>query len=161
MPSPADPAVQAVFRRSMVVELATLSPRCRPFVTPLWFVTSGGAFYLTTGPETWAGKNIERHPEVTLLFYGDPTGRDGRVLRIRGTATCHRGLPSWRVLARIAVKYYVGPRALRVELRNARRWHLRRLYYAQVKGGFGYLRVIPGAAEFLSRPLAAGHGAEG
>jgi hypothetical protein len=146
IPSLADPAVEAVLRRAMVVELATLSPRRRPFVTPLWFVTSGGAFYLTTGPETWAGRNIAQHPDVTLLFHDD------RVLRVRGAATCHHGLPSWPVLARIAAKYYVGPRALWVELPNARRWWLRRRYYAQVKGGFGYLRVVPRAAEFLPRP---------
>lgn len=152
MLSPADPAVRAVLRRSMVAEVATLSAKGRPFVTPLWFVTTGDALYLTTGPETWAGNNVRQRPAVTLLFYGDRAGRCDRVLRVRGTATCHRGLPSWRVLARAAAKYYVAPRALPVELQNARRWRLRRLLYGQVKGGFGYLRVVPSAAEFLPRP---------
>lgn len=152
MVSPADPAVRAVLRRAMVVEVATLSPKGRPFVTPLWFVAAGGTLYLTIGPETWAGRNVVRHPEVTLLFHGEADGRPGRVLRVRGTATCYRGLPSWRVLLRIAAKYYVSARGLPLELWNARRWRLRRRYYGQAKGGFGHLRVVPSAAEFLPRP---------
>ena len=92
------------------------------------------------------------HPEVVLMFSGERAGRSDRVLRLRGAAACHRGLPPWRVLVRIAAKYYVSPGALRVELRNARRWRLRRLYYGQVKGGFGYVRIVPTAAELLARP---------
>jgi hypothetical protein len=152
MPSPADPAVRAVLRRSMVVEVATLSPKRRPFVTPLWFVVDRGTLYLTTGPETRAGRNVVGHPEVTLLFHGEPGARGAHVLRLRGRATCHRALPGWRVLLRVAAKYYVAPRALPVELRNVRRWRLRRLLYGQLKGGFGYLRVVPGTAELLPRP---------
>ena len=148
MPVLTDRAVRAVLRCSMVAEVATLSAKSRPFVTPLWFVTSGDALYITTGPGTWVGRNVMEHPEVTLLFYGDRGGRSERIVRVRGTATCHRGLPSWRVLLRIAVKYYVSLR----ELQNARRWGLRRRYYSQVKGGFGYLRVVPRAAEILPWP---------
>jgi hypothetical protein len=135
----------------MVVEVATVSPKGRPFLTPLWFVVEGDVLYITTGPETRAGRNVAAHPDVTLLFH-DAGESAGRVLRLRGRATCHRGLPGWGVLARVAVKYYVGPRALPVELRNARRWYLRRRYYGRVKGGFGHLRVVPGVAEFLPAP---------
>jgi hypothetical protein len=39
-----------------------------------------------------------------------------------------------------------------VELANIRRWRLRRLYYAQTKGGPAHIRIAPTAAEFLSRP---------
>jgi hypothetical protein len=152
MPSPADAAVQTFLRRSMIAQVATLSAKRRPFVTPLWFVAHRGVLYITTGPGTWAGKNVMQHPEVALLFSGERAGRPNQVLRLRGTATCHRGLPSWRVLLRIAAKYYVSFRALPVELRNARKWRLRRLYYGQVKGGFGYIRVVPNAVEFLTRP---------
>jgi len=73
-------------------------------------------------------------------------GRPDQVLRLRGTATCHRGLLPWAVLLRIATKYYLPPRALLVELR-----HLRKLYYGQVQDGFGYIRVVPTACEFLTR----------
>ena len=152
MLSPSGPAVQAFLGRSMVVQVATLSPKGHPFVTPLWFVVDGGEVFITTGPETWAARNLAHHPEVALLFSGEHGGRSDRVLRLHGRATRHRGLPSWRVLWRIAAKYYVSHRALAVELRNAHRWYLRWRYYSQVKGGFGYVRVVPTAGEFLPRP---------
>ena len=149
---PGDPEVQRFLRQSIVVQLATLSPKGRPFVTPLWFVAHGGALYITTGPQSRAGRNIAHHPDVALLFRGDRGADPDRFLRMRGEATCHPGLPSWPVLLRIAAKYYAAPGALASELRNARKWRLRRLYYGQVKGGFGYLRVVPTGAEFLPRP---------
>lgn len=149
---PDDPRVRAFMRRSMIAQVATLSPKRRPFVTPLWFVVDAGTLYITTGPESRAGKNVTEHPEVALLFTGESTRQSDHVLRLRGTATCHRGLPSWRVLLRVAVKYYVSPAALRAELGNASKWRLRRLYYGQVKGGFGFIRVVPTAAELLPRP---------
>jgi hypothetical protein len=148
VPTPLDAAARAAIRRTMVVELATLSAKGRPFVTPIWFVASGGALYMTTAPGSRAGRNVARHPAVTLLFHGGPRG----ALRVRGRATCHRGLPPWRVLGRIAAKYYVAPGALLLELRNARRWGLRARYYREGKGGFGYLRVVPDAAERLPAP---------
>jgi hypothetical protein len=152
MPSPADPAVRAILRRAMVVEFATLSEKRRAFVTPLWFVESDGVLYLTTAPGSRVGRNVVQHPQVSLLFHGEPGRPKDPALRVRGTATCHRGLPPWRVLLRIALKYYVGPRALPVELPNARRWGLRMRYYGQGKGGVGYLRVVPREAELLARP---------
>ena len=151
MLAPTDAAVRAFLRDSMIAEVATLSPKRRPFVTPLWFVVDRGLLYITTGPGSWAGRNVMEHPEVTLLLGGREVDR---VLRLRGNATCHSGLPAWRVLLRVAAKYYVAPGALSVELRNARRWGLRWAYYGQVKGGFGYIRIVPTAAELLPRPRA-------
>src|SRR5262249_44202635 len=136
---------------SMVAAVATVSPKKRPFMTPLWFVVDGDALYITTGPETWAARNVAAHPAVTLLFRGEHHGGGaGRALPIRGAATPHHGPPGWRVLLRIAAKYYVAPRALAIELPNATRWSLRARYYAQ--GGAGYLRVVPEAAEFVNAP---------
>jgi hypothetical protein len=152
MPETTDAAVRSLLRCSMIVQVATRSPKGRPFLTPLWFVSDRGMFYLTTGPATWAGRNVVNDPQVELLFSGERVGSPDRFLRLRGTATCHHGLPPWRVLLRIAAKYYVSPRALAVELRNARKWGLRQRLYGQVKGGFGYLRVVPDAVEFLARP---------
>jgi hypothetical protein len=152
MPPSDDAAVRSFLRGSMIALVGTLSAKGRPFVTPLWFVVHHGALYITTGPGTWAGKNIQQHPDVTLLFSGERAGRPDRVLRLRGTATCHHGLPSWAVLLRVAAKYYISPRGLASELRNARRWRLRSLYYGQVKGGFGYIRIVPDAHEFVRRP---------
>jgi len=148
MLSPTDAAVRAFLERSMVVQVATLSPKGRPFVTPLWFVVHDGVI---TGPGTWAGKNVTQHPEVSLLFGGE-AGEPDRFLRLRGRAECHHSLPSWGVLLRIAAKYYASPRGLLVELRNAHKWRLRSLYYGQVKGGFGHIRVVPKSCEFLTRP---------
>ena len=138
-----------IVRRAMVVELATLSAKGRPFVAPIWFVASGGAIYMTTNPGSRAGRNIGVHPDVTLLFPGKP---GEPAVRVRGRATCHHGLPSWRVLARIAGKYYVAPGALLLELRNARRWGLRARYYREGKGGFGYVRVVPETVELVAAP---------
>ena len=151
MLSPTDPVVRGFLSRTMIAEVATLSPKCHPFLTPLWFVVDGGALYLTTAPETRAGKNIVQQPRVALLFDGGEGG-SGEVLRMWGSATCHRGLPAWRVLVRVAAKYYVSPAALHVELRNARRWRLRNLFYGQLKGGFGYIRIMPINGELLPRP---------
>jgi hypothetical protein len=139
----------------MVALVATRSASERPFMTPLWFVADRGTLFITTGTESLTGRNVARHPEVTLLFSGERAGRADRVLRLRATATVRRGLPPWRVLLRIAAKYYASPRALRVELRHRGTWRLRRRYYAQVKGGPGHLRIVPTAAEFLLQPGGA------
>jgi pyridoxamine 5'-phosphate oxidase-like protein len=152
MLSPGDARVQSFLGGSMIVELATLSPNRRPFVTPLWFVVHRGSIYIATGAETWAGKNVVQHPAVTLLFRAGASGRTDQVLRMRGAATCHRGFPSWPVLLRVAVKYYMG--GLGAELRNAGRWRLRQRYYAQAKGGPGHIVVVPETCEFLTTPPA-------
>ncbi len=88
---------------------------------------------------------------MTLLVSGERAGRPNRVLRLWATATCHRGLPPWRVLLRIVAEYYASPRALAVELRHMRKWPLRRRYYGQTKGGPGHLQVVPTSGEFLPR----------
>ena len=152
MLAPSDAAARGFLRRSLVVHLATLSSKRRPFVTPLWFALHRGVLYITTGPETRAGKNIQQHSEVTLLFNGERARRRDQVLRVRGTATCHRGLPPWPALLRIVAKYYLSPRALRAELRNARKWRLRALYHGKAEGGDGHVQVLPGECEFLTRP---------
>jgi hypothetical protein len=74
------------------------------------------------------------------------------ILRVQGTTTRHAGFPPWRVLLRIAAKYYLAPAALASELANATRWGLRARYYAQVAGGPGHLRIVPTGAEVLRRP---------
>ena len=152
MPLPNDPEVRTFLRGSLVVQFATLSPKSRPFVTPLWFVVDDGALYITTGAESRAGKNVAQHPAVTVLFSGERVQGRGRCLRLRGTATCHRGLPPWRVLLRVAAKYYLSPRALSAELRNANKWRLRQGYYGQAQGGAGYIRVAPTAVDFIQVP---------
>lgn len=152
MPSPLDPEVRTVLRHSMVALVATCSASQRPFMTPLWFVAEGATLFVATGAESWTSRNVARHPEMALLLSGDGSGPTDRILRLRGRATCHPGLPPWRVLVRIVAKYYVSPRALRVELRNIRKWRLRTRYYGQAKGGPGHLRVVLTTADFVRRP---------
>ena len=148
---PTDPAVSAFLADSMVASLATVSAAGRAFVTPIWFVVDAGILYMTTGQHTRAARNIARHPRVTLLLGSERARRDV-VLRLHGNASCHAGLPSWRVLARIAAKYYLAPSGLAVELRHAAQWRLRARYYAQVPGSAGHLRIVPTAADMLRRP---------
>ena len=155
MPSPSDPEVRAFLRRSMVALVATRSANERPFMTPLWFVADGGTLFITTGTDSVTSRNVARHPEMTMLFSGERDARSDRVLRLRCAATVRHGLPPWRVLLRIAAKYYASPRALRVELRHRRKWRIRNRYYNQVKGGPGHLRIVPTTAEFLSQPDGA------
>jgi hypothetical protein len=149
---PSAPVVIDFLRGSMVALVATVSAKGRPFMTPLWFVVDGGALYLTTGTATWVARNVARKPEVALLLTGEGLARSGEALCLRGTATVHAGLPAWQVLLRIATKYYAAPRGLAAELSNATKWGLRARYYAQVKGGAGYLRVVPSGGEVLRRP---------
>jgi predicted pyridoxine 5'-phosphate oxidase superfamily flavin-nucleotide-binding protein len=146
---PGAPVVADFLRGSMVALVATVSTTGRPFLTPLWFVVDGGTLYLTTGTKTWAARNVAQQPEVALLLTGEALTRRGEALRLHGTATIQPGLPPWRVLLRIAAKYYAAPAALAVEVSNAFRWGLRARYYAQVKGGAGYLRVVPTGGEIL------------
>jgi len=152
MTSLADARVRTILRDAMIVDLATVSAKRRPFVTPIWFVAEDGVLYMTTGTGTRAAKNIAAQPAVTLLFAGAHAERAAPVLRVRGTATCHAGLPPWRVLVRIAAKYYLSPSGLGSELANVAKWRLRVRYYAQVAGGPGHLRVVPAEAELLPRP---------
>jgi hypothetical protein len=94
-------------------------------VTPLWFVVDGDMLHLTTGTATWAARNVARQPEVALLLTGERLTRPGEAVRLHGTATIQRGLPPWRVLLRIAAKYYAAPGGLAIELSNAAKWGLR------------------------------------
>jgi hypothetical protein len=154
MLTPDDAAVSAFLQRSMVVQLATLSAKGRPFVTPIWFVADAGALYMTLGVETRAARNVTVHPDVVMLFGGERgVATEGR-LRLRGVATCHRGIAPWRVLLRVAAKYYLGPAAFAHEVQHATRWALRVRYYSQVKGGAGYLCVQPTTAELLPVPTS-------
>ena len=87
-----------------------------------------------------------------MLLTGEWLARPGEAVRLRGKATIRSGLPSWRVLLRIVTKYYLAPGGLAAELSNVTKWGLRARYYAQVKGGAGYLHFVPTEAEVLRRP---------
>src|SRR5262245_42089440 len=145
----ADARVRDFLDASTVVELATISPSGRPFVTPLWFVGDDGALYVTTAATSRAARNVATHPAVAMLLHGDCDGRRDRVLLLRGTATMHHAFPSWRVLAKLALKYYLSPQGALSEVRHAAQWPLRLLYYADARGGPSYLRIVPTSGEIV------------
>ena len=138
-----DARVRDFLNASTVVELATVSPYGRPFVTPLWFVTDDGALYVTTAATSRAARNVATHPAVAMLLHGDRDGRRGQVLLLRGSATVHHAFPSWRVLGKLALKYHLSPHGALSELRHAAQWPLRLLYYADARGGPAHLRIVP------------------
>lgn len=144
-----DENVRAFLAGSMVVQVAALSAKGNAFVTPLWFVADAGKLYITTGTQSRAGRNVVSNPAVTLLFTGERLGPCAGALRMTATAICRDGLPPARVLARIAWKYYVHPRALVSELRNVARWRLRLRYYGGLSPG--YLEVTPSSTEYVRR----------
>jgi hypothetical protein len=142
--------VRDILRRSMVARVATRSPAGGAFVTPIWFIADGGQLVMATSEQSLTARNLRAHPELVLLLEADRGGRADAVLRVRGTATVRRGFPSLRRLIRIALKYYLAPGALRVELANAWRWRVRQHYYAQ--GRPAVIEVTPASAELLPRP---------
>jgi Pyridoxamine 5'-phosphate oxidase len=148
-----DPTLRAFLAGSMVAHVTTVSRGGRPFLTPLWFAEdAAGTMYLATRLDTRAARNVAAHPDVCVLLMGERMAPAGGVLHLRGTATRHPGLPPWRMLVRIAAKYYLGPRGLLSELANVGRWRLRALYYAQARGGAGHLRIVPNRTHLLHRP---------
>jgi Pyridoxamine 5'-phosphate oxidase len=134
----------------MIARVATRSPRGGAFLTPLWFVATGGRLFAATGAGSVTVRNLRGDPQVVLLCDADLGRREDRVLRLRGRATVHDGYPSWRVLARFGLKYYLAPGGLRCELRHARRWPLRQRYYARSRPAV--VEVEPEGAEWLARP---------
>jgi hypothetical protein len=147
---PADaPIVRDFIQHSLVAHVASRSKAGRPFVTPLWFTPHANALWVTTGFDTRLAKNVAHEPEVMLLLWGEARRRRGEALRLRARATRHAGLPPWTVLAHIALRYYLAPRALSSELGNVSRWPLRARYYAQIGGGPGHVRLVPLDAEVV------------
>jgi hypothetical protein len=135
----------------MVAQVATLSEKEVPALIPLWFVCDGGHLYIGTGRATLSVRNINAHSRVVLMLYAERHGKQNRVLRITGTATCHYKVPSWRIILRLAIKYYLSPRGLRSELSHRHLWGLRQHYYAQAQAAT--IQVVPESAEFV--PLMA------
>lgn len=147
---PNDPLVCHYLANSLVMRLATAASRGGPSLTPIWFVTVDGRLVSTTAATTVAARNVAAEPRVTVLLDGEAAGRSEFVVRLRGNAEVHPGLPPLGVLARFAVKYYLSPHGLRSELSHANRWRLRMRYYAQSDAV--WLAIEPTAAELVPVP---------
>jgi hypothetical protein len=146
--TPDDPIVRAFLEKSLVARIATRSPKGWPALTPLWFVCAGGRLYTTTGRETLAARNAAATPAVAVLLDAEAGGASAHVLRLCGRALVRPGLPAWPILARMAIKYYLG--GWHSELAHAARWNLRRGYYAQSDGVTS--EIAPESADLLRRP---------
>lgn len=82
------------------VWLCTLRPDGSPHVTPVWFVHTGGTFWISSGERNVKVRNIAADPRVSLAL------EDGDApLVAEGTARLHRGPARADVRAAIAAKY--------------------------------------------------------
>ncbi len=159
-----DPEVREFLARSMVLRMASLSPKGQPLIRCLWFVGQQGRIYMLTAEITPTGRSIAVHPDVTLLFDAEQGPHSSRLLRVRGHAVYRRerGIVV-RVLLGLARKYLLAPRGLRNLLANARRVPLAVRFYAEPwreergKGLGLIIEVLPEAFEFL--PRSPGHAA--
>jgi nitroimidazol reductase NimA-like FMN-containing flavoprotein (pyridoxamine 5'-phosphate oxidase superfamily) len=143
-----DPAVREFLASSFVARVATRSRSGAPALTPLWFVADGGRLFMATGRETLAARNARACPEIAVLLDGEAAGPRERVLLLRGSATVRDAMPSWRVMARMAWKYYVGGAAS--ELRHAGLWRLRGRYYGQAQAAV--IEFLPEQASWTPAP---------
>jgi hypothetical protein len=151
-----DPEVREFLARSMIMRMASLSPKGQPLIRCLWFVCQRGRIYIFTGDINPTGRGVSVHPGVTLLFDGERGPRSSRLLRMRGRAAYRRERHIVvRVLLGLARKYFLTPAGLRNLLANARRVPLAIRFYAEpaweARGtGLGIImEVVPEGFEFL------------
>jgi PPOX class probable F420-dependent enzyme len=74
-----------ILASTVLGHLATVDPRGRPQVNPVWFIADAGHIYLSVRAETAKYRNMRGNPNVAISF-SDPT-RPDRYLEIRGTVT--------------------------------------------------------------------------
>lgn len=151
--TPSSLEVRRFLARSMVVRLATLSPKGTPLLTPIWFVSGGTKLYIPTGRGALAVRNIDANPEVVALLHAENSPGESRVLRLRGRAIWSQRRPPPRLLLRFARKYYLCLGGLRSELRHVRQWTLRQRYYAQ-GGDAALIEVEYIDADFVPLPTS-------
>ena len=156
-----DPEVREFLARSMIMRMASLSPKGQPIIRCLWFVCQQGRIYIFTGETSPTGRGISVHPDVTLLFDGERGPRSSRLLRLRGRAVYRRERRIVvRVLLGLARKYYFTPPGLRNLLANAKKIPLTVRFYAEPgweergKGLGMIMEVLPESLEFLPRSPA-------
>lgn len=147
---PDDPIVGRYLATSLVMRLATTSASGAASITPIWFVPVDGQLIASTAAATVAARNVAADPRVTVLLDGELAGRSDYVVRLRGRARVHEGLPSWAAMARIGRKYYLTPHGLRTELTHLTSWPLRNRYYRQSEAV--WISIDPAAAELVRVP---------
>jgi general stress protein 26 len=155
--SPHDPEVRDFLARSMIARVATLCPKGRPHMTPLWFVWDQGRIYMTSRDGSPAARNVSAHPAVVLLFDAERGPRPDRVLRIQGNATFRKERDLLRlVVRRQGRKYWFSLGGLRHLLSHPRQLPATVRYYTERRENAGVIEVTPERAEFLKR-VEEGH----
>jgi hypothetical protein len=145
-----DHLIRHYLAHSLVMRLATVSATGAPSLTPIWFVVVKGRLIASTAATTVAARNVAAQSRVTMLLDGEKAGQSDYVLRLRGVAAVHDGLPPAGALARFGAKYYLAPSGLRSEIAHANRWRLRTRYYAQSEAV--WLAIEPTTAELIRVP---------
>ncbi len=153
-----DPEVREFLARSMILRLATLSPKGQPRIRCLWFVCQRGRIYIFTANSTPAGRSITARPEVALLFDGEQGPLSERILRVRGRAVFRgESRVAGRVMLGLARKYFLTRPGLRNLLAHARTVPVAVRFYAQGwreergKGLKAIMEVAPVSFEFVPR----------
>lgn len=148
--TPDDRAVRLFIDRSMILRIASLSPKGNADIIPLWFIADRGRIYMATRAGNPVARDIMTNPEVVLLFHGERGPRRDRMLRVRGRAV-FRTEPSLlrRVQFRAVARYYLTPGGLWDTIKNIRRLGVWNRYHQERAGGGGLIEVTPESAEFL------------
>ena len=156
-----DPEVREFLARSVIMRMASLSPKGQPMMECLTFVCWQERLYISYQDIRPTGRAISVHPDVTLLFDGERGPRSGRLLRVRGRAV-FRGESRivGRVMLGLARKYFLTRPGLQNLLAHARTVPVAVRFYAQGwreergKGLKAIMEVEPASFEFLPRSPA-------
>jgi uncharacterized pyridoxamine 5'-phosphate oxidase family protein len=134
-----DARVRDALRRAMIARIATVSASGGPLIMPLYFVMLDGRIYMNNAATSPTVRNIAVHPHVLVLL----EGRDGEVVRVRGTACYLRDEATVRRVTRATLPQYVlRPRALWFWLRNLSRMSARS-QYTRERTDTGMIEVTP------------------
>ncbi|MEE8347765.1 MAG: TIGR03618 family F420-dependent PPOX class oxidoreductase [Dehalococcoidia bacterium] len=89
-------------KQSNVAVLATVGPGDRAHAAPIWYLYEDGVFIMATGRGSQKHRNVEAHPEVTLVI--DRRSLPYYAVMVRGTAEIGPRLPD-EARIRMAVRY--------------------------------------------------------
>ena len=95
-----DERIRGMLEETVIIRVATVTPKGRPHVAPFWFWCDGERIVITT-LRNQTVRNLEADPHVAVLVDLGTDFRDLRGAQIRGRATVYReGQPSPEVVDR-------------------------------------------------------------
>jgi PPOX class probable F420-dependent enzyme len=89
-------------KKANVAVLATVGPGTRAHAAPIWYLYEDGVFFMSTGRNSQKQRNVERHPEVTLVV--DDRTVPYYAVMVQGTAEIGPRL-SEEARLRMAIRY--------------------------------------------------------